>query len=60
MNGGRGGALRTLAGIFIMGLIYNIMSMMNIYVNIQNLIKGRIFLTVVIMDRYTTNKIRKV
>jgi ribose/xylose/arabinose/galactoside ABC-type transport system permease subunit len=60
LNGGRGGALRTLSGIIIMGLIFNIMSMMNIYVNIQNLIKGAIVLGVVVMDRYAANKNKKV
>ena len=43
-----------------MNLIFNIMSMFNIYVNIQNLIKGAILLIIVVADKYIENKDKKI
>lgn len=60
INGGRGGTLQTLSGILLMYLIFNIMSMFNIYVNVQNLIKGIILLVIVVGDKYIINKNRRV
>ena len=36
------------------------MSMFNIYVNIQNLIKGGILLVIVVADKYIENKDKKI
>ena len=60
ISGGKGGMIKTLSGIFLMNLIFNIMSMFNIYVNVQNLIKGGILLAIVITDRYLENKNKKI
>lgn len=60
ISGGKGGMIKTLSGILLMNLIFNIMSMFNIYVNIQNLIKGAILLSIVIADKYIENKDKKI
>ena len=60
ISGGKGGMVRTLSGILLINLIFNIMSMFNIYVNIQNLIKGSILLIIVVADKYLENKDRKI
>lgn len=60
ISGGKGGMMKTLSGILLMNLIFNVMSMFNIYVNIQNLIKGAILLIIVVADKYIENKNRKI
>lgn len=60
INGGKGGTLQTLSGILLMYLLFNIMSMFNIYVNIQSLVKGLILLIIVVGDKYIINKNRRV
>lgn len=60
ISGGKGGMVKTLSGILLMNLIFNIMSMFNIYVNIQNLIKGAILLIIVVADKYIENKDKKI
>ncbi|MDO4322501.1 MAG: ABC transporter permease [Lachnospiraceae bacterium] len=60
ISGGKGGMIKTLSGIVLMNLIFNIMSMFNIYVNVQNLIKGGILLVIVITDRYLENRNKKI
>lgn len=60
ISGGKGGMIRTLSGILLMNLIFNIMSMFNIYVNVQNLIKGAILLVIVVADKYIENKNKKI
>ena len=60
ISGGKGGMIKTLSGILLMNLIFNIMSMFNIYVNIQNLIKGGILLAIVVTDRYIENRNKKI
>lgn len=60
ISGGKGGMIKTLSGILLMNLIFNIMSMFNIYVNIQNLIKGGILLVIVVADKYIENKDKKI
>ena len=56
INGGRGGTLQTLSGALLMYLLFNIMSMFNIYVNVQSLVKGLILLVIVVGDKYIVNK----
>ena len=60
ISGGKGGMIKTLSGILLMNLIFSIMSMFNIYVNIQNLIKGGILLIIVVADKYIENKNKKI
>ena len=60
LSGGRGGTLQTLAGALLMYLLFNIMSMFNIYVNVQSMVKGIILLVIVIGDKYIVNKKRRV
>ena len=43
-----------------MYLLFNIMSMFNIYVNVQSLVKGLILLVIVVGDKYIVNKNRRV
>lgn len=59
-SGGRGGTIRTLFGAILMGLIINSMALFNIYVNIQQLIKGVILLSIVVSVKYNENKERKI
>lgn len=60
LNGGKGSAVWTLSGAFLMYLIFNVMSMFNIYVNVQSIIKGVIVLGIVVVDKYFANKNKKV
>ena len=59
-SGGRGGAFKTLSGVVLMYTVFNVMSMFNIYVNIQQFIKGFIMLTIVVVDKYMDNRNSKV
>ncbi len=59
-SGGKGGTVKTLYGVILLNLIYNAMSMFNIYVNIQQLIKGVILLIIVVSDKYIQNRHQKV
>lgn len=60
ISGGKGGMVQTLSGILLMNLIFNIMSMFNIYVNIQNLIKGGVLLIIIVADKYIENRNKKI
>ena len=60
LAGGRGGAVKTLSGIILMSLVFNIMSLFNIYVNVQSLVKGSILLSIVIFNKYYSNKNKKI
>lgn len=60
MTGGKGSALRTLMGAFFMSLLFNVMTVNNIYVNAQDLIKGAILITVVALDTYSVTKKQKI
>lgn len=50
--GGRGGALRTVVGVLVLGVLNNLMIVMNFPVEGQQIIKGSIFLLIVWMDSY--------
>ncbi|HHW47144.1 MAG TPA: ABC transporter permease [Clostridiaceae bacterium] len=58
--GGKGGAIKTLFGVLLMNIIFNALSMFNIYVNIQQLIKGVILLMIIVSDKYLENRHNKV
>lgn len=59
-SGGKGGAIKTLYGVLLMNVIFNSLSMFNIYVNIQQLIKGVILLVIIVSDKYLENRHMKV
>ncbi|GIQ62075.1 sugar transport system permease [Paenibacillus cisolokensis] len=50
LNGGRGTALNTLLGVFILGLIGNIMNLMNVPAYPQQVIKGLIIIAAVMFQ----------
>ena len=58
--GGKGGAIRTLYGVMLMSIVYNAMSMFNLYVNIQQLIRGAILLLIIVSDKYMENRHNKI
>lgn len=60
MTGGKGSALRTLMGAIFMSILFNIMTINNIYVNAQDLIKGAILIAVVAFDTYSVTKNQKI
>lgn len=60
LNGGKGSAVWTLSGALLMCLIFNVMSMFNIYVNVQSIIKGVIVLGIVVIDKFFANRNKKV
>lgn len=60
LSGGKGGAIKTLSGVILMSLIFNVMSLFNIYINIQSLVKGAIMLLIVVFDKYYANQYKKI
>lgn len=60
MQGGKGSAIGTLSGLVFMYALFNLMSMFNIYVNVQSLIKGVVLLSVVVGGKYIENRNRKI
>lgn len=60
MQGGKGSAIGTLSGLVFMYALFNLMSMFNIYVNVQSLIKGVVLLSVVVGGKYLENKGKKI
>jgi inositol transport system permease protein len=55
-SGGIGTAMGTLAGAFIVGIINNIMNLLEVNSYLQQIIKGVIIALAVIMDIYAKNK----
>lgn len=55
LAGGKGDAVKTLVGIFILGMISNIMNLVNVSAYLQQVIKGLIILAAVFMQS-TNNK----
>jgi ribose/xylose/arabinose/galactoside ABC-type transport system permease subunit len=60
LNGGKGSTIGTLSGIMLMYLLLNIMSMFNIPVSIQSLVRGIILLSIIVGERYIVNRDRKI
>ena len=56
LSGGKGDALKTLAGIFIIGMIGNIMNLMNVSAYWQQVIQGVIILAAIILQVQTGEK----
>jgi len=60
LSGGRGGALKTLLGVLLLQTVFNCMSLYSITANMQSLVKGAIVLGIVVWDKYSANKDKKV
>ena len=60
LDGGKGTAVGTLSGTVLMYLLLNIMSMFNIPVSIQSLVRGLILLIIIVGERYVANRNRKI
>lgn len=52
LSGGRGGIVNVVVGTILIGILLNGMTIMNVSYSIQNLIKGFILLTAIIIDTY--------
>jgi len=50
--GGRGGALRTVVGVLVLGVLNNLMVLLNFPIEAQQIAKGSIFLLIVWMDSF--------
>jgi len=53
--GGKGSAINTLLGVFILGMIGNIMNLMTIPAYSQQVIKGLIIILAVLLQRFQSN-----
>ena len=56
LSGGKGSAVNTLLGVFILGMIGNIMNLMNIPAYSQQVIKGLIIIIAVLLQRFQADK----
>ena len=56
LSGGKGSAVNTLLGVLILGMIGNIMNLMNIPAYSQQVIKGLIIILAVLMQKIQMNK----
>ncbi len=56
LSGGKGSAVNTLLGVLILGMIGNIMNLMNIAAYSQQVIKGLIIILAVLLQRFQTDK----
>lgn len=56
LNGGKGSAVNTLLGVLILGMIGNIMNLMNIPAYSQQVIKGLIIIFAVLLQRFQVEK----
>lgn len=59
MAGGEGGAMQTLLGVFLLGLINNILNMLGVNAYYQQFIRGAILIIIVCFDRYYRNRTKK-
>ena len=55
LSGGKGSAINTLLGVLILGMIGNIMNLMNIPAYSQQVIKGLIIIFAVLLQRFQRN-----
>jgi ribose transport system permease protein len=56
LSGGKGSAINTLLGVLILGMIGNIMNLMNIPAYSQQVIKGLIIIVAVLLQRFQLKK----
>ena len=59
MAGGEGGALQMLLGVFLLGLINNILNMLGVNAYYQQFIRGAILIVIVCFDRFYRNRAKK-
>lgn len=52
LSGGSGGMLRTLLGLFVVGVMFNILMLLGVQAYYQLLIKGVVLVAVVSFDAY--------
>lgn len=52
LSGGRGGVINVIVGTILIGILLNGMTIMNVSYSIQNLIKGVMLLTAIVIDTY--------
>lgn len=55
LSGGKGSAVNTLLGVLILGMIGNIMNLMNVAAYSQQVIKGLIIIVAVLLQRFQRN-----
>ena len=58
LYGGKGGTVRTIVGILILGVINNLLILLNVQYEAQQIAKGIVFLTVVCADGILEKKRR--
>jgi ribose transport system permease protein len=51
MSGGKASIVGTFAGILILGIVSNVLSMWGISINLQGLVKGLVILVAVLIQR---------
>ena len=56
LSGGSGNALRTFAGLMVMGILFNGLTLLQINASWQNVIKGGVVIAVVAFDSYNSWK----
>ena len=56
LGGGYGSLLRTFAGVLLIGVLNNGLAIMNVDFNSQQVIKGILVITVVLVDRWTPRR----
>lgn len=56
LNGGRGGAVKTLIGLLILGLVTNALNMMNVFSYYQLAIRGLLLILIIAVDRFYQNR----
>ena len=58
MTGGSGKLTKTVIGVLLIGVLNNMLSLMNVQTNVQMIFKGLIILGAVVLDKVTSNKQR--
>lgn len=58
LSGGKGSTLRTVVGVLILGVLNNLLVLLNVPYEAQQIAKGLVFLVVVMMDSNLQGKLR--
>ncbi|WNX85512.1 hypothetical protein RWV98_04340 [Agathobaculum sp. NTUH-O15-33] len=58
MTGGSGKLTKTVIGVLLIGVLNNMLSLMNVETNVQMIFKGLIILGAVVLDKVTSNQQR--
>ena len=56
MNGGSGKLTKTVIGVLLIGVLNNMLSLMNVQTNVQMIFKGLIILGAVVLDKVTSSR----